>query len=205
MASAAAGADGATDSSSCPMSAQILAAHQQLKQGTGQAVCPLGFGSSRGPKLSSLHCPVCRGLLFDAHTTVACKHTFCHACISNTNDCPVCGRDVEGIEPNTEVAGVSADLLHLLLALFALRAALFSAGCTCRKSACFAWARATWCRQMPAVGHSWTCSNLYGGPIYWQQHAAVCFSRFWEPGVCFVAGAFPLASIHPFVACLSHA
>jgi hypothetical protein len=110
--SASAGAPQPLDSSDiskCPMHAQILAAHQHQQQdgaAAAPAVCPLGFGSSRGPKLSTLHCPVCKGLLFDAHMSTGCKHTFCHSCLSRTRDCPVCGMDVEGMEPNTELSGM---------------------------------------------------------------------------------------------------
>lgn len=114
----------ASDISKCPMHAQILAAQQQQEHGAAAppaaAVCPLGFGSSRGPKLSTLHCPVCKGLLFDAHMSTSCKHTFCHSCLSRTRDCPVCGMDVQGVEPNTELAGglqmlavaLAAGILH---------------------------------------------------------------------------------------------
>ncbi|KAF6260335.1 hypothetical protein COO60DRAFT_1700345 [Scenedesmus sp. NREL 46B-D3] len=99
-----------SDVSKCPMHTHNRALEQpQQEHGTAAAaaaVCPLGFGSSRGPKLGTLHCPICKGLLFDAHMSTGCKHTFCHTCLSRTRDCPVCGMDVAGMEPNTELAGL---------------------------------------------------------------------------------------------------
>jgi hypothetical protein len=69
------------------------------------ATCPLGFGTARGPKLTKLHCPVCRALLFNAQRVRGCSHTFCEPCIRATRDCPVCGADVDALEANTELAG----------------------------------------------------------------------------------------------------
>jgi hypothetical protein len=114
--------DSASDISKCPMHAQILAGQQQQEHGAAApaAVCPLGFGSSRGPKLSTLHCPVCKGLLFDAHMSTSCKHTFCHSCLSRTRDCPVCGMDVEAVEPNTELAGGLQGSAAAAAALFSI-------------------------------------------------------------------------------------
>lgn len=80
------------------------------------AVCPLGFGTARGPRLSTLHCPVCKGLLFDAHSINSCKHTFCRSCISQTRDCPSCGRDVDGLQPNSELAGERESARHVVMA-----------------------------------------------------------------------------------------
>jgi hypothetical protein len=87
------------DIAMCPFAPKLKAAD------TPAATCPLGFGTARGPKLSTLHCPVCKSLLFDAHVTTSCRHTFCRSCISQTRDCPSCGRDVDGLKPNTELAG----------------------------------------------------------------------------------------------------
>eukprot|EP00879_Flechtneria_rotunda_P015606 GHRR01016321.1.p1 GENE.GHRR01016321.1~~GHRR01016321.1.p1 ORF type:complete len:352 (+),score=100.61 GHRR01016321.1:487-1542(+) len=98
--------------SSTPATTSDLAPHCPMFMHTSSgdckpaAACPLGFGSARGPQLSSLHCPVCKGLLFEPHMSTSCKHTFCHACISKTRDCPVCGQDVEGTEPNTVLEGL---------------------------------------------------------------------------------------------------
>jgi len=95
----------------CPFMQQMqpallsVAADSSSNASAAPAVCPLGFGSARGPRLSSLHCPICRGLLFEAHTTAACKHTFCQACVSRAKDCPVCGHDIDGTAPNQEISG----------------------------------------------------------------------------------------------------
>jgi hypothetical protein len=74
---------------------------QQHPPGT----CPLGFGSARGPSLSTLHCPLCRGLLFAACSTEPCHHIFCSSCISKFQDCPLCGRDIEGTTPDATLQG----------------------------------------------------------------------------------------------------
>lgn len=70
---------------------------------TTAAVCPLGFGSSRGPRLSTLHCTLCRGLLHEPVTTDACSHTFCRACITRARDCVICGADIKSLSPNEEL------------------------------------------------------------------------------------------------------
>lgn len=71
-----------------------------------KATCPLGFGSSSGPRLSSLHCPLCRSLLFDTHVTKGCSHKFCRDCIARFQDCPVCGMDITETVPDTKTQGV---------------------------------------------------------------------------------------------------
>lgn len=91
--------------SMCPFASK-LGAGAPAEEAAAPKTCPLGFGSARGPRLSTLHCPVCKGLLFDAHKVTSCQHTFCRSCISQTQDCPSCGRDVDGLEPNPELAGV---------------------------------------------------------------------------------------------------
>jgi hypothetical protein len=97
-----AGMAAAATQSMCPFSG---AAAKATAEAPAPAVCPLGFGTARGPRLSTLHCPVCKGLLFEAHSITSCKHTFCRSCISQTRDCPSCGRDVDGLQPNSELAG----------------------------------------------------------------------------------------------------
>lgn len=67
--------------------------------------CPYGFGqASNGPKLSELHCVLCRSLLFEAVTT-NCGHIFCGSCAGRFSDCPVCGADIIEMKPNTELQG----------------------------------------------------------------------------------------------------
>lgn len=58
-------------------------------------VCPLGFGASRGPALSALHCPLCRSLYHDPVLSQPCGHRFCRYCIQKFGDCPLCGADLD--------------------------------------------------------------------------------------------------------------
>uniref|UniRef100_A0ACD5V9H7 Uncharacterized protein n=2 Tax=Avena sativa TaxID=4498 RepID=A0ACD5V9H7_AVESA len=66
------------------------------------AKCPFGYDSNTF-KLGPLSCMVCQALLHDASKCTPCTHKFCKACISRFKDCPLCGADVEGIEPDTEL------------------------------------------------------------------------------------------------------
>jgi hypothetical protein len=105
---AAAAKNDTSSISLCPFASKLRPAADDTPAAPA-ATCPLGFGTSRGPKLSTLHCPVCKGLLFDAHKVISCQHTFCRSCISQTRDCPSCGRDVDRLEPNSELAGKHTD------------------------------------------------------------------------------------------------
>jgi len=118
---AAAASSQHSDASRCPMASRFMPSDEAGASG-GPATCPLGFGSAKGPKLSTLHCPVCKGLLFDAHSVASCTHTFCRSCITQTRDCPSCGRDVDGLEANTELAGEASSMLQLSIALTKRRA-----------------------------------------------------------------------------------
>jgi hypothetical protein len=107
--------------SACPFASAFLGKQQgQPEEGpsnastgykdTGTAaepagVCPLGFSSAKGPKLSRLHCPLCKSLLFESCKAVACQHIFCSFCIGPFADCPLCGRDIDGTEPDSESQG----------------------------------------------------------------------------------------------------
>lgn len=64
--------------------------------------CPLGFGSSRGPSLSTLHCPLCRSLYHDPVLSQPCKHRFCRYCIQKFKDCPLCGADIDSVTGDGE-------------------------------------------------------------------------------------------------------
>lgn len=46
---------------------------------------------------------VCQALLHDASKCKPCAHKFCKACISRFKDCPLCGADIEGFEPDAEL------------------------------------------------------------------------------------------------------
>uniref|UniRef100_A0A453E020 RING-type domain-containing protein n=1 Tax=Aegilops tauschii subsp. strangulata TaxID=200361 RepID=A0A453E020_AEGTS len=66
------------------------------------AKCPFGYDSNTF-KLGPLSCMVCQALLHDASKCKPCSHKFCKACISRFKDCPLCGADIEGVEPDAEL------------------------------------------------------------------------------------------------------
>ncbi|XP_027341049.1 protein NCA1 isoform X1 [Abrus precatorius] len=67
--------------------------------------CPFGYDSQTF-KIGPLSCMVCQALLFDTSKCVPCSHVFCKACISRFKDCPLCGADIEKIEPDANLQGV---------------------------------------------------------------------------------------------------
>ncbi|PWZ34099.1 E3 ubiquitin-protein ligase CHFR [Zea mays] len=66
------------------------------------AKCPFGYDSNTF-KLGPLSCIVCQALLHESSKCKPCAHKFCKACISRFKDCPLCGADIEGIEPDAEL------------------------------------------------------------------------------------------------------
>jgi len=75
---------------------------QQEQQHPPPTECPLGFGGSKqGPKLSNLHCIVCKCLYYDC-TTSNCRHRFCRECATKFSDCPVCGHDITSWTPDPD-------------------------------------------------------------------------------------------------------
>ncbi|GJN37745.1 hypothetical protein PR202_gb26731 [Eleusine coracana subsp. coracana] len=95
------------------------------------AKCPFGYDSNTF-KLGPLSCIICQALLHESSKCKPCSHKFCkcvlfftdilhalhiflpslrrvlldflgRACISRFTDCPLCGADIEGIEPDTEL------------------------------------------------------------------------------------------------------
>lgn len=96
----------------CPMkfdkkNDKLQAEHDdKTKREDGDAVispkCPFGYDSSSF-KLGPFSCVICQALLFESSKCVPCSHKFCKACISRFNDCPLCGADIEKIEPDTEL------------------------------------------------------------------------------------------------------
>ncbi|XP_077235938.1 protein NCA1-like [Tasmannia lanceolata] len=79
------------------------------KDGDDSAVlspkCPFGY-DSQSFKLGPLSCLVCHALLFESSKCMPCSHKFCKACISRFKDCPLCGADIEKIEPDTDLQEV---------------------------------------------------------------------------------------------------
>uniref|UniRef100_A0A0D9UVS8 RING-type domain-containing protein n=1 Tax=Leersia perrieri TaxID=77586 RepID=A0A0D9UVS8_9ORYZ len=66
------------------------------------AKCPFGYDSYTF-KLGPLSCMVCHALLHESSRCTPCSHKFCKACILRFKDCPLCGADIEGIEPDDEL------------------------------------------------------------------------------------------------------
>eukprot|EP00262_Sarcandra_glabra_P002252 TRINITY_DN1250_c0_g5_i4.p1 TRINITY_DN1250_c0_g5~~TRINITY_DN1250_c0_g5_i4.p1 ORF type:complete len:293 (-),score=29.03 TRINITY_DN1250_c0_g5_i4:25-903(-) len=79
------------------------------KEGDESAVvspkCPFGYDSHTF-KLGPLSCVICQALLFESSKCVPCSHKFCKACISRFRDCPLCGADIDKIEPDNDLQEV---------------------------------------------------------------------------------------------------
>ncbi|KAM7265501.1 hypothetical protein ACFE04_003184 [Oxalis oulophora] len=92
----------------CPIKQHVSAAENESKKDSAATVspkCPFGYDSQTF-KLGPFSCMVCQALLFDCSKCVPCSHVFCKACISRFNDCPLCGADIEKIEPDTNLQSV---------------------------------------------------------------------------------------------------
>ncbi|KAG9458567.1 hypothetical protein H6P81_003075 [Aristolochia fimbriata] len=113
MSSACPFAGAAPAGSVCPM--KVVITDNKDQSGDGDKIekddknaavvspkCPFGYDSQTF-KLGPLSCVVCQALLFESSKCVPCSHKFCKACISRFKDCPLCGADIESIEPDTEL------------------------------------------------------------------------------------------------------
>nr|XP_027069059.1 protein NCA1 [Coffea arabica]XP_027069060.1 protein NCA1 [Coffea arabica]XP_027069061.1 protein NCA1 [Coffea arabica] len=67
--------------------------------------CPFGYDSDTF-KLGPFSCMICQALLFDCSKCIPCSHVYCKVCILRLKDCPLCGADIEKIEPNTDLQNV---------------------------------------------------------------------------------------------------
>ncbi|KAJ4982237.1 hypothetical protein NE237_033074 [Protea cynaroides] len=67
--------------------------------------CPFGYDSHTF-KLGPLSCMICQALLFESSKCLPCSHKYCKACISRFKDCPLCGADIEKIEPDKDLQDV---------------------------------------------------------------------------------------------------
>ncbi|GBG74642.1 hypothetical protein CBR_g19049 [Chara braunii] len=65
--------------------------------------CPLGYDAGGGFRIGPLSCVICRALLYDSFRCVPCRHVYCRVCISRFSDCPLCGADIERLEPDAEM------------------------------------------------------------------------------------------------------
>jgi hypothetical protein len=97
---------------SCPAAtaAAAAAAAATTPNAPPAAVCPFGFGAGGagkgGTASTPLHCPLCRSLLFDCHAAQPCGHKACRECLSRFRDCPLCGADVQRLEPDADAQGL---------------------------------------------------------------------------------------------------
>ncbi|GAB4855229.1 hypothetical protein Ancab_023854 [Ancistrocladus abbreviatus] len=72
---------------------------------SAQPKCPFGYDSVSF-KLGPLSCIICHALLFESSKCMPCSHIYCKACISRFKDCPLCGADIDTIEPDTDLQKV---------------------------------------------------------------------------------------------------
>ncbi|XP_058079712.1 protein NCA1 [Magnolia sinica] len=99
--------DSVTVSPKCPFG---FDSRDNNKKGEGDSValspkCPFGYDTQTF-KLGPLSCVICHALLFESSKCMPCSHKFCKACISRFNDCPLCGADIEKIEPDVDLQEV---------------------------------------------------------------------------------------------------
>lgn len=64
--------------------------------------CPFGY-DSHSFKLGPFSCVICRALLYQSSKCVPCGHKFCKACILRFSDCPLCGADIDKVEPDPDL------------------------------------------------------------------------------------------------------
>lgn len=131
--------------------------------------CPLGFGGTgSGPRMSVLHCTLCRSLLFDAHKINGCGHVFCKECVSRFQDCPVCGADVTGLSPDTAAQGARG----------------VGGMCTCAP-----WEYAGHCAEVPAL---WCCPLLHCTAVHSLRCALTCLCSVQQRAcACALSAALP--------------
>lgn len=75
---------------------------ESAEPGSVPPKCPFGYDSQTF-KLGPFSCMICQALLFDSSKCMPCSHAFCKVCISRFKDCPLCGADIETIEPNPDL------------------------------------------------------------------------------------------------------
>ncbi|XP_065867240.1 protein NCA1 [Euphorbia lathyris] len=96
----ASGGDSTTNSAKCPFGYDSATASP--KSGSIGGKCPLGYDSDTF-KIGPFSCVLCQALLFESTRCVPCTHVFCKACISRFRDCPLCGADIEKLEPDADL------------------------------------------------------------------------------------------------------
>ncbi|XP_062182488.1 protein NCA1-like isoform X2 [Phragmites australis] len=96
----------------CPVTGKNHGAEHQGSTGNAEeqsadprmvpAKCPFGYDSGTF-KLGPLSCMICQALLHECSRCKPCSHKFCKACVSRFKDCPLCGANIEGTEPNSDL------------------------------------------------------------------------------------------------------
>ncbi|KAJ7568228.1 hypothetical protein O6H91_01G024200 [Diphasiastrum complanatum] len=76
--------------------------HEHAEEGVQAPKCPLGYDAGSF-KLGPLSCIICRALLFNSSRCLPCRHIYCRSCILRFQDCPLCGLDIENIEPDPDL------------------------------------------------------------------------------------------------------
>ncbi|XLU76291.1 protein NCA1 [Arachis stenosperma] len=90
----------ADSDSKCPFSKK-----EASDSASSSPKCPFGYDQNSF-KIGPFSCVICQALLFESSKCVPCAHIFCKACISRFKDCPLCGADIEKIEPDTNLQGL---------------------------------------------------------------------------------------------------
>ena len=93
----------------CPMGqgSQPGAAHAGLddaESSPAPAQCPMGFTAPDGPRMTQLHCVICKSLLYNC-VQLNCSCKYCKYCVANFSDCPLCGADITSRTAATELQG----------------------------------------------------------------------------------------------------
>ena len=92
----------------CPMGhgqQQSQASHTDARQDAVPAQCPMGFTAADGPRMTQLHCVICKSLLYDC-VKLSCSCKYCRYCVENFQDCPLCGADITSRTAESELQGV---------------------------------------------------------------------------------------------------
>ena len=93
----------------CPMgygdqSATTNERNDGAEAGPAPAQCPMGFSAADGPRMTQLHCVICKSLLYDC-VQLSCSCKYCRYCVANFSDCPLCGADITSRTPAPELQG----------------------------------------------------------------------------------------------------
>lgn len=72
---------------------QQINTRNSVEQGSAPAQCPMGFTAADGPRMTQLHCVICKSLLYDC-VQLSCTCKYCRYCVASFQDCPLCGADI---------------------------------------------------------------------------------------------------------------